>query len=140
MCVTCVAFSQVLERAGLTVHDDAPWTEGKETIGESLLTPTRIYVNEVLHVHEEVRHGLPTCGSAALQCMCPLYVTTKRRSNELQLLGCQYRRLPCDETAQRFACVCYLASVCSDRAYAGCAGACKTFVLRLAAWWPAHTV
>jgi phosphoribosylaminoimidazole (AIR) synthetase len=46
----------VLEQAGLTVHEDAPWTEDDQTVGQSLLTPTRIYVNEVLKLHEDVRH------------------------------------------------------------------------------------
>ena len=35
------------ERAGLSYNDVAPWSNG-ETIGESLLTPTRIYVKSVL--------------------------------------------------------------------------------------------
>ena len=37
----------VQERAGLSYDDASPWSHG-ETIGESLLTPTRIYVKSVL--------------------------------------------------------------------------------------------
>ena len=37
----------VQERAGLSYNDPSPWSEG-ETIGESLLVPTRIYVKSVL--------------------------------------------------------------------------------------------
>lgn len=37
----------VQERAGLSYEDVSPWSDGK-TIGESLLTPTRIYVKSVL--------------------------------------------------------------------------------------------
>ncbi|KAI4194217.1 MAG: hypothetical protein LQ350_007901 [Teloschistes chrysophthalmus] len=37
----------IQERAALSWHDPAPWVKG-ETVGESLLTPTRIYVKSVL--------------------------------------------------------------------------------------------
>lgn len=39
----------IIHTVGLTYFDKAPWNEG-ETIGESLLTPTRIYVKPVLRV------------------------------------------------------------------------------------------
>ncbi|NJR42238.1 MAG: hypothetical protein HC767_05870 [Akkermansiaceae bacterium] len=41
---------KVLERAGLTVNDTAPW-DSSTTAGESLLTPTVLYVNDMLAVH-----------------------------------------------------------------------------------------
>ena len=39
----------IIERAGLRLHDRAPWGNG-ESVGESLLTPTRIYVKPCLAV------------------------------------------------------------------------------------------
>ena len=42
----------VQERAGLSYNDASPWSNG-ETIGESLLTPTRIYVKSVLAATEK---------------------------------------------------------------------------------------
>ena len=42
----------VQERAGLSYNDVSPWSTG-ETIGESLLTPTRIYVKSVLAATEK---------------------------------------------------------------------------------------
>lgn len=42
----------VQERARLSYHDPSPWSEG-ETVGESLLTPTRIYVKSVLAATEK---------------------------------------------------------------------------------------
>ena len=42
----------VQERAGLSYDDVSPWSTG-ETIGESLLTPTRIYVKSVLAATEK---------------------------------------------------------------------------------------
>ncbi len=39
----------IIQTVGLTFFDQAPWGEG-ETIGESLLTPTRIYVKPLLRV------------------------------------------------------------------------------------------
>ena len=38
---------KIIERAGLTFRDQAPWDTGKN-VGESLLTPTRIYVKPLL--------------------------------------------------------------------------------------------
>ncbi|MCJ1381057.1 hypothetical protein MMC17_004166 [Xylographa soralifera] len=40
---------KILKRAKLTVHDAAPWDPTK-SVGESLLTPTRIYVKPLLRV------------------------------------------------------------------------------------------
>ena len=40
---------KIIARAGLDVHDQAPWDTGK-SVGESLLTPTRIYVRPLLQV------------------------------------------------------------------------------------------
>ncbi|KAL8688389.1 MAG: hypothetical protein Q9218_005689 [Villophora microphyllina] len=42
----------VQERAGLRWSDPAPWAEG-QSVGESLLTPTRIYVKAVLRTVEK---------------------------------------------------------------------------------------
>ncbi|KAK2051034.1 phosphoribosylamine-glycine ligase [Colletotrichum caudatum] len=42
---------RILEREGLAYTDPAPWDAGK-TVGESLLTPTRIYVKSLLGVIE----------------------------------------------------------------------------------------
>ena len=42
----------VQERAGLSYNDVSPWS-AEETIGESLLTPTRIYVKSVLAATEK---------------------------------------------------------------------------------------
>ena len=42
----------VQERAGLSYDDVSPWSAG-ETVGESLLTPTRIYVKSVLAATEK---------------------------------------------------------------------------------------
>ena len=42
----------VRERAGLEYEDSAPWSNG-ETVGESLLTPTRIYVKSILAATEK---------------------------------------------------------------------------------------
>ncbi|MCJ1293495.1 hypothetical protein MMC34_005050 [Xylographa carneopallida] len=45
---------KILRRAHLTVHDAAPW-DPATSVGESLLTPTRIYVKPLLRA---ARHGL----------------------------------------------------------------------------------
>ncbi|KAF2748374.1 phosphoribosylformylglycinamidine cyclo-ligase-like protein [Sporormia fimetaria CBS 119925] len=45
---------KVVERSGLSFHDKAPWDES-QSVGESLLTPTRIYVKPLLQV---VQRGL----------------------------------------------------------------------------------
>jgi uncharacterized membrane protein len=44
---------QVMEVANLTVHNDAPW-DTSQSIGRALLTPTTIYVNDILKLHSEV--------------------------------------------------------------------------------------
>lgn len=41
---------KILERTGITFHDGAPWSEDNESVGQSLLTPTRIYVKPLLQV------------------------------------------------------------------------------------------
>ena len=41
---------KTLERTGITLHDLAPWSEENESVGQSLLTPTRIYVKPLLQV------------------------------------------------------------------------------------------
>ncbi|MCJ1318309.1 hypothetical protein MMC15_003637 [Xylographa vitiligo] len=40
---------KILKRANLTVHDAAPW-DPSTSVGESLLTPTRIYVKPLLRI------------------------------------------------------------------------------------------
>ncbi|KAL8728841.1 MAG: hypothetical protein Q9181_005205 [Wetmoreana brouardii] len=48
----------VQERAGLSWNDPAPWAEG-QSVGESLLTPTRIYVKPVLRaVRKDLIKGM----------------------------------------------------------------------------------
>ncbi len=42
----------IINNVGLTFFDKAPWEEGR-TVGESLLTPTRIYVKPLLRVIEK---------------------------------------------------------------------------------------
>ncbi|KAK7520762.1 phosphoribosylformylglycinamidine cyclo-ligase-like protein [Phyllosticta citriasiana] len=39
---------KVVKRAGLGFHSPAPWSKSGETVGASLLTPTRIYVRSLL--------------------------------------------------------------------------------------------
>lgn len=41
---------KVVERAGLSYYDRAPWSAKDETLGQSLLAPTRIYVKPLLRV------------------------------------------------------------------------------------------
>ncbi|CAK7271156.1 Bifunctional purine biosynthetic protein ADE1 [Sporothrix epigloea] len=42
---------RIVERAGVSYTDKAPWTaDSSTTVGESLLTPTRIYVRSVLSI------------------------------------------------------------------------------------------
>lgn len=43
---------KVLERTGLSYNDTAPWDQ-RMTIGESLLTPTKIYCEPFLDAHEQ---------------------------------------------------------------------------------------
>jgi homoserine kinase len=45
---------KIVEHAGLSYRDPAPWHDGEGiTVGESLLTPTRIYVKSLLRVVEQ---------------------------------------------------------------------------------------
>ncbi|KAF2142942.1 uncharacterized protein K452DRAFT_248579 [Aplosporella prunicola CBS 121167] len=46
---------KIIERAGLNFHDKSPWSANGETVGASLLTPTRIYVRPLLAAY---RHNL----------------------------------------------------------------------------------
>lgn len=49
---------RIVESTGLEFHDTAPWAEGS-SVGESLLTPTRIYVKSLLPVvHKDLVKGL----------------------------------------------------------------------------------
>lgn len=41
---------KIVEKAGLSYHDRAPWESTEKSVGESLLTPTKIYVNSVLKI------------------------------------------------------------------------------------------
>lgn len=41
---------KIVERAGLSYHDPAPWSADDESLGHSLLAPTRIYVKPLLRV------------------------------------------------------------------------------------------
>ncbi|NHN83709.1 phosphoribosylformylglycinamidine cyclo-ligase [Acetobacter musti] len=43
---------RILEAAGLALRDDAPFSEG-QTLAEALMTPTRLYVKQVLALHRE---------------------------------------------------------------------------------------
>ncbi|GBR08423.1 phosphoribosylformylglycinamidine cyclo-ligase [Acetobacter oeni] len=43
---------RILESAGLSLSDPAPFAEGK-TLAEALMTPTRLYVQQVLTLHRE---------------------------------------------------------------------------------------
>ena len=45
----------MIEKAGVALSDAAPWAGGGASLGEALLEPTRIYVNDVLKLHETVR-------------------------------------------------------------------------------------
>lgn len=45
---------KIVERAGLGMSDPAPWDQGK-SVGESLLTPTRIYVGPILGVVDNIK-------------------------------------------------------------------------------------
>lgn len=44
---------KIVEKAGLSYHDRAPWESVDKSIGESLLTPTKIYVNSILKIVNE---------------------------------------------------------------------------------------
>jgi phosphoribosylamine--glycine ligase/phosphoribosylformylglycinamidine cyclo-ligase len=46
---------RIVARAGLKYSDPAPWSDEGQTVGQTLLTPTRIYVKSLLPV---VREGL----------------------------------------------------------------------------------
>ncbi|NHN87652.1 phosphoribosylformylglycinamidine cyclo-ligase [Acetobacter conturbans] len=43
---------RILEKSGLTLNDAAPFAPG-QTVGEALMTPTRLYVSQVLALHRE---------------------------------------------------------------------------------------
>lgn len=38
----------IVEQAGLSYHDKAPWEDTDQSVGESLLVPTKIYVRSLL--------------------------------------------------------------------------------------------
>lgn len=44
---------KIVEKAGLSYHEGAPWESTDKSIGESLLTPTKIYVNPILRIVNE---------------------------------------------------------------------------------------
>ncbi|KAL1889787.1 Bifunctional purine biosynthetic protein ADE1 [Sporothrix stenoceras] len=46
---------RIVDRAGVQYTDKAPWVEGAATVGESLLTPTRIYVRSLLSIVPHVK-------------------------------------------------------------------------------------
>lgn len=47
---------KVLEVAGTSLHDPAPWGgDNAQPAGLELLTPTVIYVRQVMELHEKVR-------------------------------------------------------------------------------------
>lgn len=51
---------KIVEHAGLSYHDPAPWQHNSDptkiSVGESLLTPTRIYVHSLLRIIESKNH------------------------------------------------------------------------------------
>lgn len=44
---------KIVEKAGLSYHDRAPWESTNKSVGESFLTPTKIYVNSILKIVNE---------------------------------------------------------------------------------------
>lgn len=49
---------RVIDASGLSLLDPAPWTDGVApgaSLGQALLTPTRIYVRDVLRLHDALR-------------------------------------------------------------------------------------
>ena len=45
---------KIVARVGLSWWDTAPWTDGTTTVGNSLLTPTRIYVKGILAARDYI--------------------------------------------------------------------------------------
>ena len=50
-------FLQILEKTETSLEQRAPWNH-RLTVGEALLTPTTIYVNDLLKLKEKVRFVL----------------------------------------------------------------------------------
>jgi phosphoribosylformylglycinamidine cyclo-ligase len=62
---------KVLEVAGTSLHDPAPWGgDNAQPAGLELLTPTVIYVKQVMELHEKVRltHFIDICISNFAGC------------------------------------------------------------------------
>ena len=43
----------IVEKAGLSYHDNAPWENTNTSVGDSLLTPTKIYVRSLMGVAKQ---------------------------------------------------------------------------------------
>jgi phosphoribosylformylglycinamidine cyclo-ligase len=75
---------KVVEVSGLSYTDRAPFANDK-TLGEVLLTPTRIYVDPVTDLIDACRAGTGPCPADALHAIC--HVTGGGLSNLLRLHG-----------------------------------------------------
>lgn len=73
---------KVVERSGLAYTDPAPF-DTERSLGEVLLTPTRIYVDPVTDLIDACREGTGPCPADALHAIC--HITGGGLSNLLRL-------------------------------------------------------